>query len=370
MATQSEDKNSALSSAISALEKKYGKGSIMSLGNGSTEKMEAYSTGSLGLDIALGIGGLPQGRICEIYGPESSGKTTLALHLAAEVQKAGGTVVFIDAEHALDIGYAKKLGVDTSKLLVSQPDSGEQAFEICEALVQSGSINLVVIDSVAALVPRAEIDGEIGDQQPGLQARLMSKALRKLTALSARSNTLLLFINQIRMKIGVMFGSPETTSGGNALKFYASVRLDIRRIGSIKEQNDVLGNRVRVKVVKNKVAPPFKEVEFDVIFNEGISILGEILDLGVDRGIVDKSGAWYSYNGERIGQGREGAKTFLKEHPDMAEEIRRLVLEHEGIIMPESPSTASAAGDEDKPEKKAKGKKKGESEDVTSAVGF
>lgn len=325
------EKGKALSSAISQLEKKYGKGAVMSLGTSMAEPVEAYSTGSVTLDIALGIGGIPQGRICEIYGPESSGKTTLALSLTAEVQKAGGTVVYIDAEHALDVNYAQRLGVDTSKLLVSQPDCGEQALEICEALVSSNSVNLIVIDSVAALVPRAEIDGEMEDQQPGLQARLMSKALRKLTAISAKANTTIVFINQIRMKIGVMFGSPETTTGGNALKFYASVRLDVRRIGSIKDQDSVTGNRVRVKVVKNKVAAPFREAEFDIIFNEGISLLGEILDLGVDKGIVDKAGAWFSFRGERIGQGREGAKNFLRENPEMANEIRTLILDSCGI---------------------------------------
>ena len=298
----------------------------MSLGNGPLEKQEAISTGSLGLDIALGIGGIPKGRIVEIYGPESSGKTTLALHAAAEVQKKGGTVVFIDAEHALDVNYARKLGVDTSKLLVSQPDCGEQAMEICEALIQSGSVELVVVDSVAALVPRAEIDGEMTDMQPGMQARLMSKAMRKLTALTAKANCTIIFINQIRMKIGVMFGSPETTAGGNALKFYSSVRMDIRRIGSIKDNTDVTGNRVRVKVVKNKVAAPFGEAEFDVIFNEGISQVGEIIDLGVEHGIIDKAGAWFSYKGERLGQGREGAKQFLKENPEVAKEIRELIM--------------------------------------------
>ncbi|NLF25821.1 MAG: recombinase RecA, partial [Deltaproteobacteria bacterium] len=327
-------------------------------------------TGSLGLDIALGIGGLPKGRIIEVYGPESSGKTTLALHIAAEVQKKGGTVVFIDAEHALDVQYAKRLGVDTSKLLVSQPDCGEQALEICETLIQSSSVDLVVIDSVAALVPRAEIDGEMGDQQPGLQARLMSKALRKMTAISARANTTILFINQIRMKIGVMFGSPETTSGGNALKFYSSVRLDIRRIGSIKDNTDVTGSRTRVKVVKNKVAPPFRECEFDVIFNEGISQLGELIDLGNAQGIVDKSGAWYSFKGERLGQGREGAKTFLKEHPEVAEEIRTLILETLGISnaaarskdAAKNPDLKVVSGDQIAAEKSAKDKKKVETE--------
>jgi recombination protein RecA len=323
----SGEKGKALTTAISQLEKKYGKGAIMSLGNAVSEKIEALSTGSIALDMALGIGGFPKGRICEIYGPESSGKTTLALSTAAECQRAGGTVVYIDAEHALDVNYAKRLGVDTSKLLVSQPDCGEQALEICEALVSSNSVDIVVIDSVAALVPRAEIDGEMEDQQPGLQARLMSKALRKLTAISAKSNTTIIFINQIRMKIGVMFGSPETTSGGNALKFYASVRLDVRRIGSIKDQNDVTGNRVRVKVVKNKVAAPFREAEFDIIFNEGVSLLGEIVDIGSDKGIVDKAGAWFSFRGERIGQGREGAKNFLRENPEMARQIRTLIMD-------------------------------------------
>lgn len=323
----SSDKNKALSSAISQLEKKYGKGAIINLGTSLSEKVEAHSTGSVGLDIALGIGGIPKGRICEIYGPESSGKTTLALSTAAQVQRAGGTVVFIDAEHALDVNYAKRLGIDTSKLLVSQPDCGEQALDICEAIVLSGSVDLVVVDSVAALVPRAEIDGEMEDQQPGLQARLMSKALRKLTAASAKSNTTILFINQIRMKIGVMFGSPETTSGGNALKFYASVRLDVRRIGSIKDAENVTGNRVRVKVVKNKVAAPFREAEFDIIFNEGVSSVGELVDIGSEKGIVDRAGAWFSFRGERIGQGREGAKQFLRDNPEMAAQIRSLIMD-------------------------------------------
>ncbi len=329
--SESVEKEKSLSSAISQLEKKYGKGAIMNLGTGIREKVDTYPTGSLGLDIALGIGGIPKGRILEIYGPESSGKTTLALHAAAEVQKKGGTVVYIDAEHALDIGYARKLGIDTSKLLVSQPDCGEQALEICETLILSGSVDLIVVDSVAALVPRAEIDGEMSDQQPGLQARLMSKALRKLTAISSRSQCSLLFINQIRMKIGVMFGSPETTTGGNALKFYASIRLDVRRIGSIKDSNDVTGNRTRVKVVKNKVAPPFREAEFDIIFNEGINKIGEIIDLGVEKGIVDKAGAWFSFKGERLGQGREGAKIFLREHPELAFEIESLILDAYGL---------------------------------------
>ncbi|MDC0357719.1 recombinase RecA [Oligoflexia bacterium] len=325
------EKGKALTSAISQLEKRYGKGAIMNLGDTPLREIESFSTGSLGLDVALGVGGIPKGRICEVYGPESSGKTTLALHLAAECQKKGGTVVFIDAEHALDVQYARRLGVDTAALLVSQPDSGEQALEICEALITSGSVDLVVIDSVAALVPQAEIDGEMGDQQMGLHARLMSKALRKLTALTARANCTILFINQIRMKIGVMFGSPETTTGGNALKFYSSVRLDIRRIGSIKDNNEVMGNRARVKVVKNKVAPPFRQAEFDIIFNEGISQVGELVDIGVDKGVVDKAGAWYSFKGERLGQGREGAKNFLKENSEVAGEIKDLILSTLGI---------------------------------------
>lgn len=331
MATNKNNNTGDIESAISLLEKRYGKGTIMNLGTGPIEAIPAIPTGSLGLDIALGIGGIPRGRIAEVYGPESSGKTTLALHIAAETQKQGGTVVFIDAEHALDVQYAARLGVDTSKLLVSQPDCGEQALEICEALIQSGTVDLVVVDSVAALVPRAEIDGEMGDQQPGLQARLMSKAMRKLTGLCARSNTAMLFINQIRMKIGVMFGSPETTTGGNALKFYSSVRMDIRRIGSLKDSADFTGNRTRVKVVKNKVAAPFREAEFDIIFNEGISQVGEIIDIGVDQGIVDKAGAWYSYKGERLGQGREGAKVFLRENPEVKKEIRELILDTLGI---------------------------------------
>lgn len=352
------EKGKALTSAISLLEKKYGKGAIMSLESSVGVPMESHSTGSLSLDLALGIGGIPKGRICEIYGPESSGKTTLALSTAAEVQRAGGTVVYIDAEHALDVNYAKKLGVDTAKLLVSQPDCGEQALEITEALVSSNSVDLVVIDSVAALTPRAEIDGEMGDMQPGLQARLMSKALRKLTAITAKSNTTILFINQIRMKIGVMFGSPETTTGGNALKFYASVRLDVRRIGQIKDANDVTGNRVKVKVVKNKVAAPFREAEFDIIFNEGVSLVGEIVDIGSDKGIIDKAGAWFSYKGERIGQGREGAKQFLRDNPEMAKEIRTLILDSgsagsTGRNQAESNSDELAA-----PEKVSKSKKK------------
>jgi recombination protein RecA len=352
------EKGKALSTAISQLEKKFGKGAIMNLEATEGQVMDSYSTGSLSLDLALGIGGIPKGRICEIYGPESSGKTTLALSTTAEVQRAGGTVVYIDAEHALDVNYAKRLGVDTSKLLVSQPDCGEQALEITEALVSSNSVDLVVIDSVAALVPRAEIEGEMGDQQPGLQARLMSKALRKLTAITAKSNTTIIFINQIRMKIGVMFGSPETTTGGNALKFYASVRLDVRRIGQIKDATDVTGNRVKVKVVKNKVAAPFREAEFDIIFNEGVSLLGEIIDIGSDKGIIDKAGAWFSYKGERIGQGREGAKQFLRENPEMAKEIRSLILDSH--IAGATPKQLADATNEDLTvtEKSSKSKKK------------
>lgn len=329
---EASERKKALEVALGQLEKTYGQGAIMKLGaDGIAKKIDVFPTGSLGLDIALGIGGIPRGRICEIFGPESSGKTTLALHMAAEVQKQGGTVVFIDAEHALDVSYAKKLGVDTSSLLVSQPDCGEQAMEICETLVSSGSVDLIIVDSVAALVPKAEIDGEMTDLQPGMQARLMSKALRKLTAITSRSNAIILFINQIRMKIGVMFGSPETTTGGNALKFYSSVRMDIRRIGAIKDGEGVTGNRAKVKIVKNKVAPPFREVEFDIIFNEGISQLGEIVDLGAEHGIVDKIGAWFAYKGEKLGQGRENAKAYLKEHPEVAKEIRELVLSTLGI---------------------------------------
>lgn len=354
-----QDKQKALSSAINALEKSYGKGAIMKLDADSIERVEAYSTGSLGLDMALGIGGLPKGRICEIYGPESSGKTTLALHLAAEVQKKGGTVVFIDAEHALDVNYAKKLGVDTGKLLVSQPDCGEQALEICEALIRSNAVDLVIIDSVAALVPKAEIDGEMQDQQPGMQARLMSKALRKLTAITSKVGCTILFINQIRMKIGVMYGSPETTAGGNALKFYASVRMDIRKIGAITENQAVLGNRVRVKIVKNKVAPPFREAEFDVIFNEGISKTGEILDVGVDKGVVDRAGAWYSYKGERLGQGREGAKVFLKENPEVFNEIRGIILSTAGIEHTEAAPKAADVEIAEESKASSKGSKKG-----------
>jgi recombination protein RecA len=316
------DKSKALESALAQIERQFGKGSIMRLGADSPAMdIEATSTGSLGLDIALGIGGLPQGRIIEIYGPESSGKTTLTLHVVAEAQKKGGVCAFVDAEHALDPQYAKKLGVNLDDLLISQPDTGEQALEIVDTLVRSGAVSLVVVDSVAALVPKSEIEGDMGDMQMGSQARLMSQAMRKLTASIGRSNCMVIFINQIRMKIGVMFGSPETTTGGNALKFYASVRLDIRRIGSIKEKDDVVGNTTRVKVVKNKVAPPFKQVEFDIMYGEGISKTGELVDIGVKAGIVEKSGSWYSYGDERIGQGRENAKLFLKQNPGVAQEI-------------------------------------------------
>ena len=327
------DKEKALEAAISQIERGFGKGSIMRLGqNEKAVEVEAISTGSLGLDIALGIGGLPRGRVIEIYGPESSGKTTLALHVVAEAQKRGGICGFIDAEHALDTVYARKLGVDLEQLLISQPDTGEQALEIADTLVRSGAIDVLVIDSVAALTPKAELEGEMGEQLPGSQARLMSQALRKLTASISKSRCMLIFINQIRMKIGVMFGSPETTSGGNALKFYASVRLDIRRIGAIKEREEVVGNQTRVKVVKNKVAPPFKTIEFDIMYGEGISKTGELIDLGVKAGIVEKSGAWFSFDSERIGQGRENAKAYLKEHPETAERIERAIRQNAGLI--------------------------------------
>jgi recombination protein RecA len=329
----SMDKSKALDAALSQIERNFGKGSIMRLGkNNRSMDVDTVSTGSLGLDIALGIGGLPRGRVVEIYGPESSGKTTLALHCLAEAQKKGGICAFVDAEHALDPIYARKLGVNVDELLISQPDTGEQALEICDTLVRSGAVDVLVIDSVAALVPRAELEGEMGDSQPGLQARLMSQALRKLTASINRSNTMVIFINQIRMKIGVMYGSPETTTGGHALKFYASVRLDIRRIGAIKDRDEVVGNQTRVKVVKNKLAPPFKQVEFDIMYGEGISKMGEIIDLGVKAGVVEKSGAWFSYDSQRIGQGRENAKVFLKANPDIATKIEALVRQNSGII--------------------------------------
>ena len=327
-----DEKKRAMELAIAQIEKQFGKGSIMKLGTAEIPAdVPAIPTGSLGLDLALGVGGLPRGRVIEIYGPESSGKTTLMLHTIAEAQRAGGTAAFIDAEHALDLGYAERLGVDTGELLVSQPDTGEQALEITETLVRSGAVDIIVVDSVAALVPRAELEGEMGDAHMGLQARLMSQALRKLTSSISRSQTMVVFINQIRMKIGVMFGNPETTTGGNALKFYASVRLDIRRIESIKDGQDVLGNRVRVKVVKNKMAPPFKQAEFDIMFAEGVSKVGELIDIGVERKLVDKSGAWFSYGGERIGQGRDAAKEYLKAHPAVAREIETKIREAAGV---------------------------------------
>jgi len=329
------EKDKALDAALSQIERAFGKGSIMRLGQNTNIDIEAISTGSLGIDIALGIGGLPKGRIVEIYGPESSGKTTLALSVIAQSQKKGGTCAFIDAEHALDPSYAKKIGVDIDNLLISQPDAGEQALEIADTLVRSGAIDVLVVDSVAALVPKAELEGEMGDSHMGLQARLMSQALRKLTATISRSNTLVIFINQIRMKLGVMFGNPETTTGGNALKFYASVRMDIRRIGAIKDKEDVIGNQTRVKIVKNKVAPPFKTVDFDIMYGEGISKTGELVDLGVKAGIVDKAGAWFSYNGEKIGQGRENAKIFLKEHPEVADEIEKKIRADAGHLTTE-----------------------------------
>ena len=338
-----DEKRRAMELAITQIEKQFGKGSIMKLGTAEIPAdVPAIPTGSLGLDLALGIGGLPRGRVIEIYGPESSGKTTLTLHVIAEAQKAGGTAAFIDAEHALDLSYAERLGVNSAELLVSQPDTGEQALEITETLVRSGALDVIVIDSVAALVPRAELEGEMGDAHMGLQARLMSQALRKLTASISRSHTSVIFINQIRMKIGVMFGNPETTTGGNALKFYASVRLDIRRIESIKEGQDVHGSRVRVKVVKNKMAPPFKQAEFDVMFAEGISKTGELIDIGVERKIVDKSGAWFSYGAERIGQGREAAKEFLKMHPAVAREIETKIHEAAGMRPRPAASATSA----------------------------
>ncbi len=323
--TGNMDRQKALDAALAQIDRAFGKGSAMKLGSREKLEIEAISTGSLGLDIALGIGGLPKGRIIEIYGPESSGKTTLALHAIAEAQKGGGTAAFVDAEHALDPGYAKKLGVDIDELIVSQPDTGEQALEIVDTLVRSNAIDILVIDSVAALVPRAEIEGEMGDSHVGLQARLMSQALRKLTGSINRSKCMVIFINQVRMKIGVMYGNPETTTGGNALKFYASVRLDIRRTGQIKDRDDIVGNATRVKVVKNKVAPPFKQVEFDIMYGEGISKIGEMLDLGVKAGIVEKSGAWFSYDSVRIGQGRENAKTYLKEHPELADKLEQAI---------------------------------------------
>jgi len=332
----SMDKQKALDAALGQIERAFGKGSVMKMGQNPTERLEAVSTGSIGLDVALGVGGLPRGRVIEIYGPESSGKTTLTLHVIAEAQKKGGICAFVDAEHAMDPIYAKKLGVDVDELLISQPDTGEQALEIADTLVRSGAIDVLVVDSVAALTPRAELEGEMGDSLPGLQARLMSQALRKLTGSISKSGTMVIFINQIRMKIGVMFGSPETTTGGNALKFYSSVRLDIRRIGALKDRDEVVGNHTRVKVVKNKVAPPFKQVEFDIMYGEGISKTGEILDMGVDKGIVEKAGSWFSYDGERLGQGRENAKRFLVENPDIADEVEYKIRVSAGLIKDES----------------------------------
>jgi recombination protein RecA len=345
------DKTKALDAALSQIERNFGKGSIMRLGkNNKSMDVETVSTGSLGLDIALGVGGLPRGRVVEIYGPESSGKTTLALHCVSEAQKKGGICAFVDAEHALDPIYARKLGVNVDDLLISQPDTGEQGLEIADTLVRSGAVDVLVIDSVAALVPRAELEGEMGDQMPGLQARLMSQALRKLTASINKSNTMVIFINQIRMKIGVMYGSPETTTGGNALKFYASVRLDIRRIGAIKERDEVVGNQTRVKVVKNKLAPPFKTVEFDIMYGEGVSKVGELVDLGVKVGVVEKSGAWFSYDSQRIGQGRENAKTFLKQNPDVAARIEAAVRQNSGLIAEKILTGEKEEGDDDEGE--------------------
>ena len=338
------EKSKALAAALAQIEKQFGKGSIMRLGDGeAVENIQVVSTGSLGLDIALGVGGLPRGRVVEIYGPESSGKTTLTLQVIAEMQKIGGTAAFIDAEHALDVQYAAKLGVNVPELLISQPETGEQALEIADALVRSGSIDMIVIDSVAALVPKAEIEGEMGDSLPGLQARLMSQALRKLNGTIKKTNCMVIFINQIRMKIGVMFGNPETTTGGNALKFYASVRLDIRRIGSIKKNDEVIGSETRVKVVKNKVAPPFREAVFDILYGEGISRQGEIIDLGVQAKIVDKAGAWYSYSGERIGQGKDNAREFLRENPDIGRDIENRIRESLGVSAMPAGAVANAA---------------------------
>jgi recombination protein RecA len=345
----SMDKNKAIETAMAQIERAFGKGSIMRLGSGQVVEVETISTGSLGLDIALGVGGLPRGRVVEVYGPESSGKTTLALQTVAEAQKTGGVCGFIDAEHALDPAYARKLGVNLDDLLISQPDNGEQALEIADTLIRSGSVDVLVIDSVAALTPKAEIEGEMGESRPGLQARLMSQALRKLTGSISRTKTMVIFINQIRMKIGVMYGSPETTTGGNALKFYASVRLDIRRISTLKDRDEPIGNQVRVKVVKNKVAPPFKQVEFDIMFGEGISKMGELIDFGVKANVVEKSGAWFSYDSQRLGQGRENAKTFLKDNPEIAAEIEGKIRQNAGLLINElqANDTDGAPVDED-----------------------
>ena len=341
------DKQKALEAALSQIERAFGKGSVMKLGSSKAIEVEAISTGSIGLDIALGIGGLPKGRVVEIYGPESSGKTTLALHVIAECQKRGGICAFVDAEHALDPLYARKLGVDVDELLISQPDTGEQALEIADTLVRSGAVEVLVIDSVAALTPRAELEGDMGDSLPGLQARLMSQALRKLTGSISKTHCMVIFINQIRMKIGVMFGNPETTTGGNALKFYSSVRLDIRRIGAIKDRDEVVGNQTRVKVVKNKVAPPFRQVEFDIMYGEGISKVGELLDLGVTAGVVEKSGSWFSHSGERIGQGRENAKNFLRQNPDVANTIEAAIRSNAGLIAERITDPDAVSVDED-----------------------
>ena len=347
--TKNKDANraKALEAALGQIERQFGKGSVMRLGDDrAAQNIEAYSTGSLGLDLALGIGGLPRGRVIEIYGPESSGKTTLTLSTIAEVQKVGGTAAFVDAEHALDPSYAEKLGVNLDDLLVSQPDTGEQALEITDMLVRSGAVDIVVIDSVAALTPKAEIEGDMGDTHVGLQARLMSQALRKLTANIQRSNTMVVFINQIRMKIGVMFGSPETTSGGNALKFYASVRLDIRRIGAVKKGDEIVGNQTRVKVVKNKIAPPFRQAEFDILYNEGVSKEGELIDIGVEEGFMQKAGAWYSYGTERVGQGRDNVRQYLKDHPDVSAELEGKIREARGLDKPEVPAEKTSDEDE------------------------
>jgi len=356
--TDSANKKKALDLALSTIEKQFGKGAIMKLGNEQAEeKIPAISTGSLGIDLALGVGGIPQGRIIEIYGPESSGKTTLTLHIAAECQKSGGTVAFIDAEHALDTVYAGKLGVDIPNTLISQPDSGEQALEIADMLVRSGAVNLLIIDSVAALTPKAELEGDMGDSHMGLQARLMSQALRKLTGSIARSNCTVIFINQLRMKIGVMFGNPETTTGGNALKFYASVRMDIRRTGAIKDGDNVTGSRTKIKIVKNKVAPPFKEIEFDIMYGEGISKEGDLLDVAANEGIVEKAGAWYSYQNAKIGQGREASKEYLKQNPTLMEEIRQKVLAKHGIVKTVDMKNVDLKTGEITDEKPAKSKK-------------
>lgn len=340
------DRTKALDAALAQIERAYGKGSVMKLGQQQAQDIEAISTGSLGLDIALGIGGLPRGRVIEIYGPESSGKTTLTLHIVAQAQKMGGTCAFVDAEHALDPSYARKLGVNTSELLISQPDTGEQALEIADTLVRSGAVDVLIVDSVAALVPKAELEGEMGDSHVGLQARLMSQALRKLTSSIAKSQCMVVFINQIRHKIGVMFGSPETTTGGNALKFYASVRLDIRRIGSLKDRDIVIGNQTRVKVVKNKVAPPFRVVDFDIMYGEGISKTGELVDLGTQAGILEKAGSWYSYEGQRIGQGRENVKQYLKDTPQVAEALERSIRQNAGIVAESMIGVASESSGE------------------------